>query len=530
MSTVALSSLKGRWVMVGTIMASSMAFIDATALNVALPALQSDFHATSSELFWILNAYLLMLSSLILIGGSLGDKIGRKRIFMLGILIFIIGSAACGFSQNVLSLIIFRMIQGIGGSLMIPGSLALISSSINEVERGKAIGTWSAVTTVVSVGGPILGGGLADIGLWKYIFFINVPIGVFTLIVLATNVNEVKSDKMDKSIDFVGAITVVSGLAALTFSFLSMPAKGIYSWQVSLALIIGIILLIGFVRIEQRAKHPMMPMSIFKNGTFSGVNLLTLFLYAGLGGGMLFLSLNLVQAQGYSQFESGLTILPFSILMILLSRYIGKLSDKYGARMFLILGPIITGTGFMMLASIKQTYGSGEYFNTFFPGIFVFGLGMAITVVPLTKTVMSSVGDQLSGTASGINNATAQMSNVFAYAIFGALAVFFFSSGMESRLANSKLPSDARKLIVSEAINLGNAQVPATVQESDRAQIAAFYKESFIDSYKNVMQISGMLCIAGAFMTIIFIKKKSVRDAPEGSKSIFNKDYDKIRY
>ena len=198
--------------------------------------------------------------------------------------------------------------------------------------------------------------------------------------------------------------------------------------------------------------------------------------------------------------------------------------------MFLILGPIITGTGFMMLASIKQTYGSGEYFNTFFPGIFVFGLGMAITVVPLTKTVMSSVGDQLSGTASGINNATAQMSNVFAYAIFGALAVFFFSSGMESRLANSKLPSDARKLIVSEAINLGNAQVPATVQESDRAQIAAFYKESFIDSYKNVMQISGMLCIAGAFMTIIFIKKKSVRDAPEGSKSIFNKDYDKIRY
>lgn len=505
--------------MVSTIMASSMAFIDATALNVALPALQSSFHATSSELFWILNAYLLMLASLILIGGSLGDKIGRKRIFMVGISIFIVGSTACGFSQNVLSLIIFRMIQGIGGSLMIPGSLALISTSINDAERGKAIGTWSAVTTVVSAGGPLLGGALADAGLWRYIFFINIPIGVFTLIFMATKVDEVKLSVMDKSIDFMGAITVASGLAALTFGFLSMPAKGIYSWQVYITLIIGVILLISFVRIERRAKHPMMPMSIFKNLTFSGVNLLTLFLYAGLGGGLLFLSLNLVQGQGYTQFESGLTILPFFILMILLSRYIGKLSDKYGARIFLILGPIIAGIGLIMLASIQQTHGSGEYFSTFFPGIVVFGLGMAITVVPLTKTVMSSVGDQLSGTASGINNATAQMSNVFAYAIFGALAVFFFSSGMENRLANSKLPDDARELIVSEAINLGNAHVPATVQEPDRAQIAAFYKESFIDSYRNVMLISGMLCIAGAFMTIIFIKKESVRGA-EDSKSI----------
>lgn len=517
MSAIALSSSKGRWVMVSTIMASSMAFIDSTALNVALPALQSGFHATSSELFWILNAYLLMLTSLILIGGSLGDKLGRKRIFMFGILIFIIGSATCGLSRDVLSLIICRVIQGIGGSLMIPGSLALISSSINESERGKAIGTWSAVTAVVTTGGPLLGGALADAGLWRYIFFINVPIGIFALIFLATKVDEVKSDVTDKPIDFIGAITVAGGLAALTFGFLKMPAKGIYSYQVYMALIMGIALLIGFVRIEQRTKHPMMPMFIFKNRTFSGVNLLTLFLYAGLGGGLLFLSLNLVQVQGYSQFESGLTILPFLILMISFSRFIGKLSDKYGVRMFLILGPIIAGCGLLMLSSIRQTHGSGEYFSTFFPGIFTFGLGMVITVVPLTKTIMSSVGDQLSGTASGINNATAQMSNVLAYAIFGAMAVFYFSSGIESRLANSNLSDGARKLVVSEAINLGNARVPATLHDTDRTQIAAFYKESFIDSYKNIMEISGMLCITGALMTIIFIKRKSVKDSRESS-------------
>ncbi len=495
--------------MVGTIMASSMAFIDATALNVALPALQSSFHATSSELFWILNAYLLMLAALILVGGSLGDKIGRKRVFMFGILIFIIGSTACGFSHVVLSLIVFRMIQGIGGALMIPGSLALISSTINEAERGKAIGTWSAFATVVSAGGPILGGALADAGLWRYIFFINVPIGVFALIFLATKVNEIKSDNVDRSIDFVGAFVVAIGLAALTFSFLSMPAKGIYSLEVYLTLIIGIILLIIFVLIELRAKHPMMPMSIFKNRTFSGVNLLTLFLYAGLGGGMLFLSLNLVQAQGYSQFESGLTILPFTFLMVVLARYTGKLSDKHGARMFLIVGPMITGTGMLMLALIKQTHGASDYFLTFFSGISVFGLGMAITVVPLTKTVMSSVGDQLSGTASGINNATTQMSRVFANAIFGALAVLFFSSGMENRLANSKFSNRDRTLIYSEAINLGNAQVPKGIAESDRAKVEALYHDSFIDAYKNVMTLASVLCFTGAFMTIVFIKRKS---------------------
>ena len=517
MSTVALNSNKGRWVMVSTIMASSMAFIDGTALNVALPALQRYFHATSNQLFWILNAYLLMLASLILIGGSLGDKIGRKLVFMFGILIFVIGSAASGFSQNVLLLIIFRMIQGIGGALMIPGSLALISSSINETERGKAIGTWSAVATIVSAGGPILGGALADAGLWRYIFFINVPIGVFALIFLATKVDEVISGDADRSIDFAGAIAVATGLAALTFSFLSMPTKSIYSWEVYLSLIIGIILLVGFVLIELRTKHPMMPLSIFANRTFSGVNLLTLFLYAGLGGGLLFLSLNLVQAQDYSQFESGLTFLPFTFLMTALARYTGRLSDKHGARMFLIVGPIIAGAGLLLLAHVKQTEGAADYFLTFFPGIFVLGLGMSITIVPLTETVMSSVGNQLSGMASGINNATTQMSNVLAIAIFGALAVFFFNSGMENRLKNSQLSKNDRTLVISQAVNLGNAQVPEKIEESDRASIKAFYRESFIDAYKNVMTLAAMLCFTGASMSIVFIKKKSA--TAQGPKS-----------
>src|ERR1700733_13994278 len=215
MATVSLGSPAGKWIMVSAILASSIAFIDSTALNVVLPSLQKSLNATGTDLFWLLNAYLLMLASLILIGGSLGDKLGRKKIFMVGIFIFIVGSAACGFAPSVFFLILFRIVQGIGGALMIPGSLSLISSSINENERGKAIGTWSAITTVVTMGGPILGGALADAGLWRYIFFINVPIGIAALFILWQHVAESKDEDGDLNLDFPGAITIAFGLALI---------------------------------------------------------------------------------------------------------------------------------------------------------------------------------------------------------------------------------------------------------------------------------------------------------------------------
>src|ERR1700744_3768033 len=240
MPTVALKSSAGKWIMVSAILASAMAFIDATALNVVLPSIQKSLNATGTDLFWLLNAYLLMLASLILIGGSLGDKLGRKMIFMLGIFIFIMGSAACGFAPTVVFLIVFRIIQGIGGALMIPGSLSLISSSINENERGKAIGTWSAFTTVVTMGGPVLGGALADAGLWRYIFFINVPIGIVTLIISRFKVNEISDKDADKGIDYTGSVLIALGLALLTFGFLRMPVVG-FAQQVYLSLGAGVL-------------------------------------------------------------------------------------------------------------------------------------------------------------------------------------------------------------------------------------------------------------------------------------------------
>jgi len=508
MPTVALRSPAGKWVMVSAILASAMAFIDGTALNVVLPSLQKSLQASGADLFWILNAYLLMLASLILIGGSMGDKLGRKKVFMAGIFIFICGSAACGLSPGVFYLILFRIIQGIGGALMIPGSLSLISSSINQKERGKAIGTWSAFTTVVTMGGPILGGALGDAGLWRFIFFINIPIGIAALIILWLKVAESKDNDTNHSLDFPGAVTIALGLALVTFGFLRMPAVGFGNWQVYMALIAGVLMLIAFVVIEAKSKHPMMPLQLFSNATFSGTNLLSFFLYAGLGAGMLFLSLNLVQVQGYSQLQSGLTFLPFTIMMVSIARYAGTLADKYGPRLFLICGPAAAGLGLLILSFVKQTTGPSAYWITFFPGIIVFGLGISFTVAPLTAAVMGSVSDHFSGTASGVNNAVTRIANVFANAIFGALAVLFFAGALQGNIKNINLTPKQKQEITAQAADLGNAKVPKGMNNGKAVTQA--YHESFISAYATIMRISAGLGFLGALMAVGFIRDKGV--------------------
>jgi EmrB/QacA subfamily drug resistance transporter len=484
-----------------------MAFIDSTALNVVLPSLQKSLQATAADLFWILNAYLLMLAALILVGGSLGDRLGRKRIFMIGISVFICASAACGLAPGTGALIAFRVIQGIGGALMIPGSLSLLSSSIDEKERGKAIGTWSAITTIVTIGGPVLGGALADAGLWRYIFFINVPIGIIVLYILWRHVAESKEAEAETVLDLPGVLAVALGLAALTFGFLRMPSAGLGDWTVSGSLSLGALLLFVFIAIERKSRHPMMPLYLFANPMFSGVNLLTFFLYAGLSSAMLFLSLNLVQAQGYSQLESGLTFLPFTLLMISIARPAGALADKWGPRRLLILGPTLAGCGMLLLSFVGLTKGPASYWTSFLPGVLVLGLGMSFTVAPLTTTVMNAVRDQYSGVASGINNALTRVANVFANAIFGALAVLLFTQALLQRLDTLQMQPESRQMVMAQAGDLGNAHVPAPI--ADKAVVAAIYRTGFIQVYQQIMRLSACLAFAGAVMGLLFVRRSS---------------------
>ncbi len=506
MTNPTLSSVTGKWIMVSVILASAMAFIDGTALNVALPSLQKDLNASGIDLFWILNSYLLMLAALILTGGSLGDKLGRKKIFMIGIAIFILGSAFCGFSPTVPYLIASRALQGLGGALMIPGSLSIITASFEE-ERGKAIGTWSAVTTLVTMGGPLLGGALADAGLWRLIFFINVPIGIASLIILWFKIPESTDEQSDHSIDYFGSIAIITGLALLTYGFLTIPNTGFNNVKVYFSIGIGIIALILFVRIQKTSKHPMLPLHLFKNKTFTGANLLTFFLYSGLFAGGLFLTLNMVQMQGYSQLQSGLSLLPFTVLIVLLSRWSGSLADKFGSRRFLIGGPLLVTVGLLLLSFVKNTHGPADFWLTYFPGIFIFGLGMSITITPLTSTVMGALPNHYSGTASGINNAVTRISNVFSNAVVGALAVLFFAVFLTREVNQISFKENVKTQVIQQAANLGDAKVPAIVSSKNNKEVEHLYREGFIKTYTLVMRISAILAFVGALMAFVFIRE-----------------------
>lgn len=425
---------------------------------------------------------------------------------MIGIALFMLGSAASGLAPTVRLLITFRALQGIGGALLIPGSLSIITASFDKSERGRAIGTWSAVTTLVTIAGPILGGALADAGLWRLIFFVNIPIGIISLIILWRKVPESRDNKSVKSPDYPGIVSIVTGLALLTYGFLKIPVAGFNNWQVYLSLALGTCSLIAFIIVERKSKRPMIPLHLFNNKTFSGANLLTFFLYAALASAMLFLTLNMVQIQGYSQLQAGMTLLPFTILIIAISRWSGRLVDKYGPRRFLIPGPLAAATGLLLLSFVKETNGPSAYWVTFFPGILIFGLGMSFTVTPLTTTVMGALASHYSGTASGINNAISRIANVFANAIIGALALLFFSGFLNTRMKQVSLKKEAKIEVVAQATNLGDAKVPATITGENRIKIARDYKEGFITVYVKVMRICAMLAALSALLAFLFIR------------------------
>ncbi len=534
-----LRSVAGKWIMVAVVLASSMAFIDATALNVVLPSLQRALGASGPELFWVLNAYLLMLAALILIGGVLGDRLGRKRVYMAGIIVFMLGSVACGCAVSTVMLIVFRIVQGAGGALMIPGSLTLLTALISSEERGKAIGTWSALTTTVTVGGPVLGGALADAGLWRDIFFVNVPLGVMALVILWKKVPESKVEGKGHSLDLKGAVAVAVGLALGTFGCLRIPMAGMRNWTVWVPLMAGLIFLLAFLRFESRSKDPMMPLTLFRNPVFSGVNALTFFLYSGLGATMLFMSLDMVQVQGYSQLEAGLSFLPFTLLLITLSRYAGAWADRHGPRVLLIAGPVIVGAGMVLLSTVGRVNRLSDYWFSFFPGVMVFGLGMALTVAPLTATVMGAVGSQYSGVASGVNNALSRVAGVFANAVFGAMAVLLFTGVVAKKVDGLGLDARDRREVMAETAKLGDAKVPEDVRRGSgpsvlngegaggssesvktwasggdggvAAEVDRAYKEGFIEVYKVILRISAGMAFVAAFIAAIFVRKTRVR-------------------
>ncbi len=495
----------GRWVIAATTLGSSIALIDGSVVNVALPVLQKALNASVTDVQWIVESYALFLSALILVGGSLGDFFGRRRIFAYGIILFALASMGCGLAIDVNQLIAARAVQGIGGALLVPGSLAIISASFSGESRGKAIGTWSGFTGITSALGPVLGGWLVEHTSWRWIFFINVPLAAIVLTILFWRVPESRNEAA-KNLDWWGAILVTLGLGTLVFGLISASTLGLTAPLVLGCLAGGVITLGAFIFVERSSRAPMVPLLLFKSRTFSGANLLTLLLYFALSGVFYFFPFNLIQVQGYSATAAGAAFLPFILLMFLLSRWSGSLVSHYGAKLPLIVGPAIASIGFGLF-SLPGI--GGSYWTTFFPAIVILGLGMAISVAPLTTTVMSAVTVQQAGTASGINNAVARTAGLLAVAITNIFVANIFNSSLDRRLAAINLPLSAQQLLAEERIKLAGAAIPSGLSAEVSAQVKNAIALSFIDGFRLVIWMAVGLALLSAIVSLFTIKDRS---------------------
>jgi len=497
------------WILAATILASSMTFIDATVVNIALPVIETELHASIIAAEWIVVGYSLFLSALLLVGGSLGDHYGRKRIFVIGVLIFAIASVACGAARNVNELVAARAVQGIGSALLTPGSLAIIGASFDHRTRGKAIGTWSSFTAVTSAMAPALGGWIVQHASWRWIFYINVPLAVAVLVITWFRVPESRDPEDVGGLDWWGAGLGTLGLGGITFGLIFSSVLGWINPFVLCALAGGAGALVAFVFAEARGKAPMVPLDLFKSRIFSGVNLLTFLLYCALGGLLFLLPFNLIQVQGYSPTAAGLSLLPFVALMFSLGRWAGGLADKYGPGLPLTIGAAITAIGFALFALPGV---GGSYWTTFFPAIAVMGLGLALAVAPLTTAVMTSVTDARVGLASAVNNAVARVAGLVAVAAFNLIAIAVFSTSLGRALATLHAPHHVIDALWSGRLQMAALRPPPGTSASLAGEARAMVAASYVSAFRATAVVAAAMALASAVIAGLTFGRLPKRD------------------
>jgi EmrB/QacA subfamily drug resistance transporter len=505
-----LGSATGRWILLATLVASGTAFMMGTAVAVALPAIQSYFDTSITGIQWVVNAQLLSLAALLLIGGSLGDHFGRRRIFNLGMALFAGGAVLSGLAGTIGMLIVFQAIQGIGAALMIPQSLAIINACFVENQRGQAIGLWAGFSGGIAALGPWVGGWLVEAVSWQAVFFLPLPLLIFAFVISRIFVPETR-DKQAHKLDWRGTLFILLGLLGIAYGLITGPVAGWSSPLVLTGLIAGPVAISLFILVERRQAEPLVPLAIFKNRLVVGANICTFFLYFALNGVIFFLVLNLQQVQGYSPVAAGLGLLPPIVLITFFSGPAGALADKIGPRLQMILGPAIVAVGMALLA-ISGT--DTSYLRDILPGLALFGIGMALTIAPLTKSALS-VEARFSGSASGVNNAVSRVAALMAVAVLGAVVITTFTTHLDDTLGASSITQAEQGQIISQSGKLGAIIIPDAFDETTREVARSAVRESFVYGFRWAMAISAALALAGAVVSFLTIYGPGRQKGPE---------------
>jgi EmrB/QacA subfamily drug resistance transporter len=416
---LAYASGPGRWVLLGTVLGSGIASIDATVVGIALPAIGRDFDTGLATLQWVVTAYTLTLAGLLLLAGALGDRYGRRLVFLIGVVWFAAASALCGFAPDAPTLIAARALQGVGAALLTPGSLAIIEASFRPADRGRAIGAWSGLSGVATAIGPFLGGWLVQAVSWRLIFFINLPVAAAVVAVTWRHVPESHDPQASGRVDLPGGALVTAGLIGVTYGLIEGPSRGWGSPAVLGALVAGALLLVAFAAWQRRAAHPMLPLELFSSRQFTATNLVTFVIYGALGGALFLLPIQLQQVSGYTALAAGTALLPVTLVMLTLSARSGALAARIGPRLQMSVGPVAVGLGLALFARIDA---GGDYLTEVLPAVVVFGFGLAVTVAPLTATVLAAVPARHAGMASAVNNDVARAAGLIAVAVLPAIA------------------------------------------------------------------------------------------------------------
>lgn len=487
-----------RWVLAAAILGSSLAFVEASVLNVALPAIQQALGATVGEMQWIASGYTVLLASLTLAGGAAGDRFGRRRVFQIGTLGLGVASIGAALAPDATALVLARAAQGLAAALLVPNSLALLSAAFPRTERGRAIGTWSAVTSMVGAVSPLVGGWCVDVGSWRFAFVAFLPFVALTLAIGAWRVPDPPVMRRPAPVDWAGAVLATLGLVGVVGGLIALgggPTPAALG-----ALAAGVTALAVFVAWERRAATPMVPPALFRSPAFSGANLLTVLVYGGVTGVFFLLPFNLVEVQGYSSTATGAAFLPFALALAALSRRAGALADRVGTRPLLVVGPLLTAAG---LAGFALPGVGGAYWTTFLAPMTLTGVGIGLIAAPLTAGVLAAVPPAAAGVASGVNNAAARVGTVLAVAVVGAVALALYTAALERRLAAAAVPAETARQLVAERRHLADTALPPGVSDAERARLAVLVESAFVDGFRRAVLWCAFVTLLGGVTALV---------------------------